>query len=131
MIKDFDNWNELKKKLDIKSKPGYIHNGEVWMTSLGLNISTEANGTGDKFMRPVLIVSRPRYEQVLIVPLSTKQSLDYIKIDFIYKDQINYANILQCKVIDTARLQYRMGKTGETDLKIIKEKICELVNSQI
>lgn len=66
MLKDYDAWNEKKKVVDIRLKPNFIHDEEVWMSYVGLNIGTEANGVGKEFMRPVLIIKRVRFEQVSV-----------------------------------------------------------------
>ena len=44
-MKDFDNWNELKKKINIKeTKPEFFPQvGEVWICILGKNIGREQN----------------------------------------------------------------------------------------
>ena len=59
-MKDFDQWNELKKKIEVeKNEPDkFPKEGEVWMSSLGKNIGFEQNGSGDNFSRPVLIVKK-------------------------------------------------------------------------
>src|SRR3989344_2420314 len=59
-MKDFDSWNELKKKIeDDKNDPDkFPKEGEVWMCSLGRNIGFEQNGSGDNFSRPILIIKK-------------------------------------------------------------------------
>lgn len=59
-MKDFDSWNELKKKIDVeKNEPDrFPKEGEVWMSSLGKNIGYEQNGSGDNFSRPILIIKK-------------------------------------------------------------------------
>lgn len=46
MQKDFDKWNELKKKIDAKEEETrlFFRDGEVWWVSLGVNIGFEMNG---------------------------------------------------------------------------------------
>ncbi len=128
MQKDFDKWNFLKKEINNRKKVSYIKDGEVWMTHLGLNIDTEMDGVGESFLRPVLIIKRPRFEQLWIVPLTTRENKDYILLDFKYKGNLNYVNILQFKTIDSARLKYNIGKVSEDELKMIKEKIRNLLD---
>jgi mRNA-degrading endonuclease toxin of MazEF toxin-antitoxin module len=131
MTKKFDEWNEQKKKVESKLKPQYIHDGEVWMSYVGVNIGTESDGVGLEFMRPVVILKRVRFQQIWVVPLSTQNNEDYILLNFAYKGKINYANILQLKTLDTARLGYNMGKASEEDLLLIKQKICNTLGMQI
>lgn len=131
MLKDYDAWNEKKKVVDIRLKPNFIHDGEVWMSYIGLNIGTEANGVGKEFMRPVLIIKRVRFEQVWCVPFSTQDNRDYVKLNYKYKGKENFANILQLKTIDSGRLAYKMGKLSDADITLIKQKICNTLGLQI
>ena len=59
-MKDFDQWNELKKKIEAeKNNPEkFPKEGEVWMSNVGRNIGFEQNGSGDNFSRPVLIIKK-------------------------------------------------------------------------
>ena len=45
-LKEFDKWNELKKKLHNSEKPKkfYFREREIWWCSLGLNIGFEEDG---------------------------------------------------------------------------------------
>lgn len=79
-MKDFDSWNQLKKKIDEKDTllDKFPKEGEVWMADVGLNIGYEQNGSGDNFSRPMLIVKKFNNHMFWAVPLSTKQkSLDF------------------------------------------------------
>ena len=59
MEKDFDKWNELKKKIDtredIEENEIFIKNRQIWWCSIGLNVGSEQNGHGEVFERPVLV----------------------------------------------------------------------------
>ena len=59
-MKDFNRWNELKKKIDSNNDllDNFPKEGEVWMSSVGLNIGYEQNGSENNFSRPVLIVKK-------------------------------------------------------------------------
>ena len=80
MDKDFDRWNEIKKRLsrDPPLPPAFPKDGEVWMCSLGKNLGREQDGGSQDFSRPVLIVKKFNNEIFWVVPLSTKQKpLDF------------------------------------------------------
>src|SRR6202165_5229556 len=80
MEKDFDRWNELKKRLadDVSPPPAFPKSGEVWMCTLGKNLGREQNGGSQDFSRPVLVIKKFNNEIFLVVPLSTKQKpLDF------------------------------------------------------
>jgi mRNA interferase MazF len=107
-MKDFDNWNELKKKINIREDMpnNFPKEGEVWICSLGKNIGYEQNGSEDSFSRPVLIIKKFNNHMFWCVPLSTKQK----KFDFYfnYTDPNNQkvsAILAQMKLISVKRLK--------------------------
>ena len=55
-MKDFDKWNEKKKKVHNHRKNKFYHPRDIWWCSLGLNVGFEQDGTGKEFQRPVLIL---------------------------------------------------------------------------
>lgn len=74
MEKDFDQWNELKKKTHDSVGPEFFpQEREVWVSTLGWNIGREQNGAADDFSRPVLVVKKFNNQMFWVVPLSTKQ----------------------------------------------------------
>ena len=50
-LKDFDKWNELKKKLHVRQERLLFHEREIWWCSLGVNIGFEENGKNEKTNR--------------------------------------------------------------------------------
>lgn len=56
MIKDFDGWNDKKKKIHKEESAPFYHEREVWWCSLGINIGSEQDGTGKNFDRPIVII---------------------------------------------------------------------------
>ena len=124
--KNFDRWNELKKKIeDKKNEPGkYPKKGEVWMCSLGKNIGFEQNGSEDGFSRPVLIIKKFNNKIFWGIPLSTKQK----KIDFYY----NYTDpngqevsviLAQMKLISIKRLKRNLYEFDKNKLIEISSKL--------
>ncbi|OGI78664.1 hypothetical protein A3C57_01980 [Candidatus Nomurabacteria bacterium RIFCSPHIGHO2_02_FULL_33_12] len=107
-MKDFDSWNELKKKID--TRDGVLDNfpkeGEVWMSDVGLNIGYEQNGSEKNFSRPMLIVKKFNNHMFWAIPLSTKQkSFDFY---FNYTDpngQKVSVILAQMKLVSVKRLK--------------------------
>jgi len=92
MQKDFDNWNEIKKKIDANNDElnKFPKEGEIWMINIGTNVGFEQNGSSDNFSRPVLVIKKFNNQMFWSIPLSTKQK----KIDFYF----NYTDINNQKV---------------------------------
>ena len=59
MEKDFDRWNDLKKRVNDRSLQPLYHAREIWWASLGVNVGYEQDGTGASYERPVLILRGP------------------------------------------------------------------------
>lgn len=125
-MKDFDTWNELKKKIDThpQGPDKFPKEGEVWMSNLGTNIGFEQNGSGDNFSRPVLIIKKFNNHMFWAVPLSTKQkSFDFY---FNYIDPNNQkvsAILAQMKLISIKRLKRKLYDMTSEDLSNLKEKL--------
>lgn len=110
-MKDFDDWNELKKKIESeKNDPDkFPKEGEVWMSNIGRNIGFEQNGSGDNFSRPILIVKKFNNHMFWVVSLSTKQK----NFDFYFNytdphDQKVSAILAQMKLVSVKRLKRKL-----------------------
>jgi mRNA-degrading endonuclease toxin of MazEF toxin-antitoxin module len=122
MSSEYDSWNNLKKNISIKNRLNF-NVGEIWMTSLGKNIGVEEDGKGVNFLRPVLVLKKFNSDFFIGIPLSNTDKSGEFYYKFQFKDKSSNALISQIKTIDCKRLIYRMGKTGEDTLSLVKEKI--------
>ena len=55
IVKDFDGWNEVKKKTN-GEEPRLYTVREIWWCQFGVNIGTEQDGSGARFLRPAVIM---------------------------------------------------------------------------
>ena len=70
-MKDFDNWNVLKKQLHTDDRHVYLNEREVRLAHLGINIGFEQDGNGSSYERPVLILKR--FGNICrVVPMTSK-----------------------------------------------------------
>ncbi len=129
MEKDFDNWNEIKKKTQSSSRAP-VKVGEIYWCKLGLNIGVEQDGKDIEFQRPVLIIKKFSHEIVLVIPLTTKKHEGdwYFKLNLFENN--SYAILNQTKPIDTKRLISSMGQISDTELSKIVDAYCKLIKSQ-
>jgi len=105
MRKDFDNWN-IKKKATHNSGPRpYYHEREVWWCSLGVNIGSEQDGTGENFDRPVVIFKSFNKELFMAVALTGKRKTGkyYLPVGFIDGREAT-AILSQVRLVDAKRL---------------------------
>jgi mRNA interferase MazF len=107
-MKDFDSWNEVKKKVDIYNSKKY-HPKEIWWSFWGLNIGYEESGKDKQFKRPVLILKTLSHNTCIVVPLTTSKDSNRNRIN-IGLIEGKHAKIIisQLKVIDTRRLSTKI-----------------------
>ena len=124
--KEYDVWNELKKKIqsDISEPDYFPKEGEVWMSSLGKNIGFEQNGNGTNFSRPILVVKKFNNHMFWCASLSTKQK----KFDFYYNftdpngEKVSVI-LAQLKLVSIKRLKRKLYDISSNDLVEIKGKL--------
>lgn len=127
MDKNFDDWNELKKKSNTKKLVPLFAEREVWWCSLGVNIGFEEDGKGGDYLRPVLIVRKFNKHVFYAIPITSKKKQNHFHY-LIVAGKINGSVILsQMKLIDAKRLFYKMGKIDENDFFEITKKLKALI----
>ncbi|MBI4119053.1 MAG: type II toxin-antitoxin system PemK/MazF family toxin [Parcubacteria group bacterium] len=109
MEKDFDGWNEVKKSTNAE-EPRLYTIREIWWCRFGVNIGTEQDGRGKWFVRPCVILRGFGPEACLVVPLTTSTREHPLRISAgIINGQTARANISQLRVVDTRRLERKIG----------------------
>lgn len=125
-IREFDTWNEMKKKIELNQKniKRFPKEAEVWISNLGKNVGYEQNGIGESFHRPVLIIKKFNNLMFWVVPLSTKQKV--ISFYFNYTEPSNQkvsAILTQMKLISIKRLKRKMYTLSDQLFRDIKDKL--------
>ncbi len=127
-MKDFDTWNEVKKKVE-ESKRIPVKAGEICWCKIGINVGTEEDGKGSKFTRPILIMKKYSHQSILVAPLTTKSHTGSWYYDLNFKDKALQVILNQARPIDTKRLFLSMGQVSEKELEKIINAYCNLVKS--
>ena len=105
MKKDFDGWNETKKRTDSRRGAPFYHEREVWWCTLGINVGSEENGSGEEYRRPALVLKGLSVETCLIVPLTTSAKDHPLRVAVgLIGGKEARAILSQMRVIDTKRL---------------------------
>jgi mRNA interferase MazF len=107
-MKDFDKWNEFKKRIDEDNNmpANFPKEGEVWMSNVGINVGFEQNGNEDNFTRPMLIIKKFNNHMFWAVPLSTKQKNFDFYFNFTDLNNQKVSVILaQMKLVSVKRLK--------------------------
>jgi len=109
MRKDFDKWNEIKKRTDVEQARLYTVR-EMWWCRFGVNIGTEQNGDEEKFLRPALILRSFGADACLVAPLTTSTRKHPLRVAIGLVDgREARANLSQIRVVDTRRLVEKIG----------------------
>jgi mRNA-degrading endonuclease toxin of MazEF toxin-antitoxin module len=110
MEKDFDGWNERKKRIHSRAAAPFYHERELWWCSLGVNVGYEQDGTGDEYRRPVLILKGLSAATCLVIPLTTSPRSHPLRPAIGTVDgKEAHALLSQIRVIDTRRLVRKIG----------------------
>ncbi len=118
--KDFDKWNEIKKKIE-NFNPKLFEERQIWWTSLGINIGFEQNGKNNDFSRPVLVIKKYNKNMAVILPITSKNKEGnnfYYPIK--YHGRTFYIILSQIKLISSKRLIRRIWKIPPKEFKKIK-----------
>ena len=122
-FKDFDKWNEVKKRVHHEERKVNIRSGEIRWVSFGVNVGSEIDGKGVSFTRPALILHVVGSHLALIAPMSTKVKDIAGYIPFIWKDVTTALCFHQIRMISTKRVLSRKGRISQNKLKAIKEEV--------
>lgn len=116
MEKDFDSWNEIKKIVEKKivAYDFNYHEGEIWWTSLGLNVGSEIDGKHENFERPVLVLRAINKHTFFGVPITSKNHPNS-KYHYVFKERMGCAVFSQLRVISTHRLLRKIDKIEKTE----------------
>jgi len=89
-VKEFDAWNENKKKISEKTQP-YFSEREVRWIVIGINIGFEIDDKGKDYTRPAFILTKISRYTCLITPLTTTLRNDQRYFRFSLKNKIQFA----------------------------------------
>ncbi|MEI7563613.1 MAG: type II toxin-antitoxin system PemK/MazF family toxin [bacterium] len=119
-MKDFDQWNDLKKKIDSRN-PIYVSERDIWFCSVGLNVGSEQSGKHELFERPVLVIKKVTSNTFIGVPLTSnkKKGSWYVEIGSTDSSAI----ISQVKLFDTRRLARKIKVISAEEFAIVKDKL--------
>ena len=120
--KNFDHWNKRKKSYDQKivSADFNFHEGEIWWTSIGVNIGSEIDGKHNNFERPGLIIKVISRNLVYLLPLTSKQHDDRYHGVVTYKKRIGFVIFSQARCVSCKRLLRKIASIPKSDFSRIK-----------
>jgi len=126
---DFDNWNKVKKRANKHIIYRGFKEREIFNAYIGKNIGFEQNGTGDKSIRPVIILKKFNKSLFYAIPLSTteKRNQYYFEFEFI-ENKKSVAILSQMRILDSKRLLNKIGMINKDDFKELKKRIKYIID---
>ena len=121
-MKDFNRWNEKKKKIDYRVKNILPKRREVWWLSIGLNVGVEEDGKNNNFERPVLVIKVFNRQCFLGVPITSMDKSNRKYYFPIVHNQKKYFLILsQVRLFSTKRLSRIIYEADKQEFLMIKK----------
>jgi len=109
MKKDFDRWNEMKKRTH-SGRSHFYTVREIWWCRLGVNIGSEQDGGDKLFLRPCLIIRAFGPDTCIVVPLTTSEREHPLRFPVgDVQGKKATALLSQSRAIDTRRLVEKIG----------------------
>ncbi|MDP3792947.1 MAG: type II toxin-antitoxin system PemK/MazF family toxin [bacterium] len=126
MEKEFDKWNQKKKHANVDESRLYTVR-EIWWCRLGVNIGTEQDGSGENFLRPVIILRGFSSDICLVLPLTTSINRHPLRIPIgKIQDKEASAILSQIRVIDTRRLVEKVGFLDKKIFGVLRKAVRNL-----
>lgn len=124
----FDQWNNLKKKLNNKKEIITFYQGNIYFISIGQNIGHETYGKNDFYLRPVLVYKKLTKTTFIGIPLTSKKKEGSYYFSFNYKKGVTSTAMLnQIRVFDIRRTEYLSGKINKNTYMNLTNKINEFM----
>jgi len=125
--KDYTEWHGKKTEIHNEKKRPYFHEREIWFTTLGSNIGFEQDGRGEDFLRPVIILKKFNKTVALIIPLTRNKKKGIHYFSFKLNKDMSIAILSQIRLIDTKRLEYKVGYISKEEFASLKQKLTQLI----
>ena len=124
--KDYEKWNNLKKKLDArKNNATPLKPREVWQCHIGVNVGSEIFGKGDSFSRPVLIIKVYPNCTFLAAPLTSTKSEQENQVPSKFKGKEGSVRLDQLRMFDARRLGNLKGQLSIPQFKNVMDILRE------
>ena len=91
MKRDFRKWHGKKEQIESVPDRPFFHEREIWFAHIGANVGSEQDGTGEEFLRPVIIVRKFNNEIFWGVPLTRRHKKSQYYFPFNLGERVSIA----------------------------------------
>lgn len=124
ILQRFIEWTKLKIRLHINvNEPVYFREGEIWWTSLGMNIGFEQDGKHETFERPALVLKKFGKNILWVLPMTSKQKTGKHYYRLTYKGKNSFILLSQLRMISSKRLLRKIWTLSKSDFVEVKKCI--------
>jgi mRNA interferase MazF len=130
MEKDYDGWNIRKQYINAANRKRIIFSeGEIWFCAVGINIGFEQDGSGEKFLRPVVVAKKISKDQFIGIPLTgtVRSGNEYFPL--VNERGSRTALLAQIRFFDTKRLIYFSKKMNSESFAALRQKLESLIKN--
>lgn len=121
-MKDFDDWNKKKIKIDSNQRFNHPREKEIWWCSIGVNVGSEVFGKGHDYTRPVLVLNAEGSESFIGIPLTSNiKSRKYACIIKTEDGAVHTALVYQIRSFDKRRLTDRKYILSDVEYAKVEE----------
>ena len=130
-MKNYDDWNEIKKSISKNRANFRIKPREIYWVKIGQNVGDEEYGKGKYFARPVIVVKKLTKDLFMGIPTTTTIKNNNYFHSFEYTSRKDgdievSAMILQLKAFSMKRIMNKLGVVNKTEFEKILEKAQEI-----
>ncbi len=120
-------WRILKDILNKKERKIFLKKREIWRVHLGHNVGHEQNGSGDSFVRPVLVLQKLNQDTFVILPLTSKNKKGSFYFPIKFNENKSIVVLSQIKVLDKKRFIKKLGTLDQAQFTEVQKKSSALV----
>ncbi len=132
MSKDFWTWHRYKSHLNRRNSLPVFKERQIWWCALGANIGREQDGKGNKFQRPVLVLTKIDKETSYILPLTLQHKDGPWYRDIVAKDGVRRTvNLTQLRIIDSRRLLDEITSISASNHIEIQKAVVTFITPQL
>jgi 8-oxo-dGTP pyrophosphatase MutT (NUDIX family)/mRNA-degrading endonuclease toxin of MazEF toxin-antitoxin module len=129
--RNYEKWHQLKVQLEKREGRVNFSVGEVWWTSVGVNLGFEEDGKNELFERPVLIIRKYNKHLFVGMSMTSKAKNDKFHHRVTFGDTPGWIILSQSHSYSAKRLQRRAGKISPRELTEATHKYRELLSENI
>ncbi len=128
-MKEYDEWNTIKKHLNDTHRKVFAHDREIWWCSLGINIGTETDGKHENFNRPVLILKRFTEDMILVAPITSRiiSNRFHIPISINSGKHKSSGKWAEIREISPKRLMRKIDTLPNSVFKVVKHQFLNIL----